>query len=76
MNWIDAVREAIDEVCNRKMTDVFTRDELIRQQLASIVKATGSQGRTPENTLSRILQDLRDLGEVEFVNDRGVYRRK
>ena len=74
MKWIDSVRDAIRRICARQGTDDFTRQELIEQELPRIVDETGSTGETPDFTLSRVLQELRDLGEIEFVNDRGGYR--
>jgi putative restriction endonuclease len=41
--------------------------------MQSIIAATGSQGATPMQTLSRVLQELRDTRRIEFVGD-GVYR--
>ena len=75
MEWIDAVRDAIRRTCARNGTDDFTRQELITEELPTIVRKTGSTGKTPEYTLNRVLQELRDLGEVVFVNDRGDYRK-
>lgn len=52
---------------------VFTRKELIARGLANICAAVSCIGRTPEQTLSRTLQQLRDIGIVEFLS-RGCYR--
>ena len=30
-------------------------------------------GATPEQSLSKFLQDLRDEGKIEFVDNRGTY---
>ncbi len=51
----------------------FTRAELLAQELPQIVTETGSQGATPEQTLSRELQALRDAGLLIFAGG-GVYR--
>lgn len=53
---------------------VFTRQELSDAELNLIVSETGSEGATPHQTLSRELQQLRDAGVIEFVDDRGTYR--
>lgn len=53
---------------------VFTRQELIDAELNRIVSETSSEGATPHMTLSRELQQLRDAGVFEFVDDRGTYR--
>lgn len=49
------------------------RSALLQDELGQIAHETGSVGKTPGQTLSRILQDLRDEGEVEFVG-KGAYR--
>jgi hypothetical protein len=51
----------------------FTRDSLIRNELSKITAAVGSEGLTPEQTLSRVLQELRDEGFISF-EEPGVYR--
>jgi len=54
---------------------IFTRQALIDSQLDAIVADTGSAGATPHQTLSRELQQLRDAGLLEFL-DQGSYRWK
>ena len=51
---------------------IFKRQELIKYYLSDIIKETGSKGKTPEQTLSRCLQNLRDIGYIKFI-DRGIY---
>jgi len=46
---------------------MFTRQDLIEHSLESIVARTGSQGQTPQQTLSRVLQELRDAGRLRFL---------
>ncbi len=46
---------------------------MIEEELGRIVRETGSRGATPEMTLSRELQQLRDQGGIEFVS-LGHYR--
>lgn len=53
----------------------FTRQELIRRELPRIVAEIDSHGTTPAQTLSRVLQELRDLGHIEFLGP-GQYRRQ
>lgn len=74
MEWSYAVEDAIIRLCKAKNSDYFTRQELIEKELKQIVIDTCSRGLAPTQTLSRILQDLRDAGEIEFVS-RGVYRK-
>lgn len=52
---------------------IFTRQALMDAELDAIVADTGSAGATPQ-TLSRELQQLRDAGVIEFI-DQGTYRR-
>lgn len=52
---------------------VFDRQAFIEVELARIVAETGSTGTTPEQTLSRELQQLRDVGVLEFLGA-GSYR--
>lgn len=51
----------------------FSRQALIASQLDAIIADTGSAGTTPYQTLSRELQQLRDAGRLEFL-DQGTYR--
>jgi DNA-binding transcriptional ArsR family regulator len=53
---------------------VFTRQDLRDAELDRIISETGSEGETPHQTLSRELQQLRDAGVLEIVDDRGTYR--
>jgi DNA-binding IclR family transcriptional regulator len=73
-SWRDAVVDATLRQTDANGRDIFTNEELKRNQLAQIVKETGSRGRTPHQTLNRVLQELREEGLIEFVDDRGTYR--
>lgn len=46
---------------------------MIDEELGRIVRETGSRGATPEMTLSRELQQLRDRGVIDFMKS-GHYR--
>jgi hypothetical protein len=50
----------------------FNRQWLLRRRLKRIVQLTGSAGKTPDQTLSRVLQGIRDEGYLKFKGD-GVY---
>ena len=71
--WIDAVRDAVRRVCTQNDSNHFTLQQLKKGEIHKIVQETGSSGRTPERTLARVLQELRDIGEIEFL-ERGSYR--
>lgn len=73
-DWSEVVEEAVRRHVDSTGDPVFTRQELIDSEMNRIVSETGSRGETPEMTLSRELQQLRDSGVVEFVDDRGTYR--
>ena len=75
MTWKDAVINAINRSCRARRRDIFTRQDLINNELAQIVIDTCSKGATPDQTLSRILQELRELGLIELLNNNGTYRK-
>lgn len=72
-SWATAVENAVRRHVAQTGSRVFTRQALIDSQLDAIVGETGSAGATPHQTLSRELQQLRDVGLIEFV-DQGTYR--
>ncbi|WP_442583913.1 AAA family ATPase [Mesorhizobium sp. ASY16-5R] len=51
----------------------FSRQEMIEEELGDIVTEVGSIGVTPEQTLSRELQELAEAGVISFVDSRGSY---
>jgi putative restriction endonuclease len=71
--WSEAVEIAVRRLAARHGSPEFTRQQMIEEELGRIVRETGSRGATPEMTLSRELQQLRDRGEIEFVAP-GHYR--
>lgn len=72
MNWREAVWQAVQREALR--TDgIVTRQNLIDHQLHAVMAATGAGGRTPEQTMSRLLQELRDEGVILFDGN-GIYR--
>lgn len=73
-NWSEVVETAVRRHVVQTGNLVFTRQALIDAEMDWIVAETGSLGATPEMTLSRELQQLRDRGIIEFVDDRGSYR--
>jgi len=73
MTWQESVAAAIRRLTSKTGNKVFSRQELIDSEIAQIVAETGSSGETPEQTLSRVLQELRNQGMIEF-EAAGVYR--
>lgn len=72
-NWSEAVTDAVRRHVARTGSALFTRQALIDAELDAIVADTGSAGATPHQTLSRELQQLRDAGALQFI-DQGSYR--
>lgn len=72
-SWSEAVMNAVRRHVAVTGSAIFTRQALIDSQLGAIVDETGSAGATPHQTLSRELQQLRDIGLIEFI-DQGTYR--
>ncbi len=72
VKWKDAVRNAIVRVCKLQGSRQFSAYDL-RAHLDSMVRETGSRGRTPMDTVFRELQELRDLDELIFLDYEGQY---
>ena len=73
-DWSEVVEEAVRRHVASTGSAEFTRQDFRDAELDRILSETGSQGQTPQQTLSRELQQLRDQGVLEFVDDRGAYR--
>ena len=71
-SWSEAVADAARRHVAKTGSLIFTRQALIDAELDAIVADTGSAGATPQQTLSRELQQLRDAGVLEFL-DHGTY---
>ena len=71
-NWHTAVYQAcLAEVDQDKCT--FSRKSLMLNHLDSITTQTNSRAKTPHQSLSRVLQELRDYGFVKFISN-GQYQ--
>ena len=73
-DWSEVVEEAVRRHVHTAASAEFTRQEMIDAELDRIISETGSEGATPNMTLSRELHQLRDAGVLEIVDDRGTYR--
>ncbi len=73
-DWSEVVEEAVRRHVDSTGNPVFTRQELQEAELDRIISETRSEGATPHQTLSRELQQLRDAGVLDFVDDHGTYR--
>lgn len=74
LTWRQAVEKAVRQLVLEKGAASFSRQELIQCQLAKIVADVQAQGETPAQTLSRVLQELRDEGIIAFEGEKGDYR--
>ncbi len=74
LTWRQAVEKSVRHLVLAKGDACFSRQELIQSQLASIIADVNARGETPAQTLSRVLQELRDDGTIVFESDRGDYR--
>ena len=72
--WRIAVMEAIERVCSRRQSKIFDRQTLIEEELGQIIRDTKTEGATPRQTLSRVLQQLREQGDIKFLDRRGTYQ--
>ncbi len=71
--WRESVIEGIRRLVNRKSSVLFTRQEILSEEIDRIAEEAGSDGETPGQTLSKILQELRDEGLLTFIDNQGNY---
>ena len=72
-DWSEAVEIAVRRLAGRQSGAEFSLQDLIESELDRIVRETGSRGATPDATLRRELQQLRDRGGIAFLGG-GHYR--
>jgi hypothetical protein len=72
VTWTDSVLDGLRRYTLRNHTSKVERRPFLEQELASMSAAVGSIGRTPAQTVSRVLQELRDEGRL-FFSSAGVY---
>jgi hypothetical protein len=65
--WKEAVVEALERLTGTLRSKLFTRQQIIQQELDNILQVVQSLGATPNQTLSRVLQELRDEKRVLFL---------
>jgi hypothetical protein len=73
LDWASAVKRALWRVHLRSGKLAIKRQTLVSEELSMIIAETRTSGATPEQSLSRTLQELRDGGLIEFI-DIGTYR--
>jgi CRP-like cAMP-binding protein len=74
MTWREAVEAAVKRRAAHSPDGVFSRQDLLDAERAQILSDCGGGGETPDQTISRVLQELRDDGVISFVDDEGTYR--
>lgn len=74
MTWREAVEAAARRQAGRSANNVFSRQDLLDAERSAILLDCGGGGETPDQTISRLLQELRDDGVITFVDDEGTYR--
>lgn len=70
--WKSAVISALQRYSNRHGSPQIERGAFLSEELPAMIAETASAGRTPAQTVSRVLQELRDEGRL-FFSDSGVY---
>ena len=70
--WKATVLSALHRYCKRHACVQIERRAFLSEELPIMVAETASVGRTPAQTVSRVLQELRDEGKV-FFSQAGVY---
>lgn len=70
--WREAVMDALWRMHLRQGRLRIARGDFIRDELDAVVAVTEAQGATPEQTLSLVLQELRDVGYLDFA-EHGTY---
>lgn len=73
LTWKEAIALALERYSSRNATVKITRQKFIAEEIDHVVADTGSAGKTPSQTVSRVLQELRDEGVLFFSNNSGEY---
>lgn len=76
MTWREAVEAAVRRQAAKDPNGVFTRQDLLAAEKNRIQSDCGGGGETPEQTISRCLQELEDDGMIQFLDGQGTYRLK
>jgi hypothetical protein len=74
MNWREAVEAAVRRQAAKDSSGVFTRQDLLAAEQRRIQSECGGGGETPEQTISRCLQELEDNGVIRFIDGQGTYQ--
>jgi putative restriction endonuclease len=74
VTWREAVEAAVRRHASKCKNGIFTRQDLLAEEESRIVSDCGGGGETPHQTISRVLQELRNEGIIAFLDDRGSYQ--
>lgn len=74
MSWREAVEAAVRRQAAAHSNGTFTRQDLLDFERSRIISDCGGSGETPDQTISRVLQEIRDDGIISFVDDQGLYQ--
>ena len=65
--WQRAALDGIRRYCSRHQTRLIKRQQLIDEELPTIVKDAAARGDTPWSTLDRVKQELRRAGILSHI---------
>lgn len=71
--WKDATLDSLRHYSRRHGTRIIKFQQFVDEELHAIVAATRTVGKTPDATLREILQQLRDRGQLRFIDNSGTY---
>lgn len=74
MTWREAVEAAVRREAAKDSAGVFTRQDLLANERSRIILDCGGGGETPDQTISRCLQELEAAGVIRFVDGQGSYQ--
>jgi DNA-binding IclR family transcriptional regulator len=74
MTWREAVEAAVRRHASKSPNRTFNRQDFLAEEQARILSDCGGGGETPQQTISRVLQELRDSGVIKFLDDQGTYQ--
>lgn len=74
MTWREAVEAAVHRQAAKNHDGTFNRQDFLADEQARIISDCGGAGETPHQTISRVLQELRDSGVIRFLDDQGTYQ--
>ena len=74
MTWREAVEAGVRREAARSASGVFTRQDLLANEQGRMQSDCGGSGETPDQTISRCLQELEDAGVIKFIDNQGTYQ--